>query len=447
MCSFLVSNKSDIKLLNKANYYIKNRGPDHTSFSDSLGITFIHNLLSITGNFTPQPFVDVANKIVCVYNGEIYNAFDLNLNYNTDGECLIPLYKKYGDSFATKLDGEFAVCLVDFKHNKIILASDTFLTKPLWYGKNGEDFVVGSYKSSVTLAGVEKAYRMPANTYKVFDLKLNELYSKPVKTFSLDQHKTSYDDWVNAFEKAISKRANKHVSKQIFLGLSSGYDSGAIACELTKQNIKYKAYSVSANENNVILNKRIDIIKKTAEIDLLQNCNEKFIQARQHINLHVEPYVYEIFSSRSNYTEYVNLHDDGGANAFSLVCMHAKTDGKKIYISGSGADEIFSDYGWQGEGKAKHSNFGGLFPEDLSTIWPWPSFYGSSQISYLTKEEMVGGSYGIECRYPFLDFNVVQEFLWLSAKLKNNNYKSVLDFYMTNNNFPFEKNKKIGFYY
>ena len=38
---------------------------------------------------------------------------------------------------------------------------------------------------------------------------------------------------------------------------------------------------------------------------------------------------------------------------------------------------------------------GGLFPEDLSTIFPWASFYGSTMVSYLAKEEYVAGSYGI----------------------------------------------------
>ena len=57
------------------------------------GLTFIHNLLSITGNFTIQPFIE--NNIICLYNGEIYNYGD----YKSDGECLIPLYKKHGFDF------------------------------------------------------------------------------------------------------------------------------------------------------------------------------------------------------------------------------------------------------------------------------------------------------------------------------------------------------------
>jgi asparagine synthetase B (glutamine-hydrolysing) len=65
--------------------------------------------------------------------------------------------------------------------------------------------------------------------------------------------------------------------------------------------------------------------------------------------------------------------------------------------------------------------------------------------SYLLKEEQIGGSYGVETRYPFLDRDVVQEFLWLTYDLKNEKYKSVLHEYLIINNFPFESGVKKGF--
>ncbi len=61
------------------------------------------------------------------------------------------------------------------------------------------------------------------------------------------------------------------------------------------------------------------------------------------------------------------------------------------------------------------------------------------------KEEYVTGSYGIEGRYPFLDKEVVQKFLWLSADIKNQHYKSPLHLYMLAHNFPFKINSKVGF--
>ena len=128
-----------------------------------------------------------------------------------------------------------------------------------------------------------------------------------------------------------------------------------------------------------------------------------------------------------------------------MICDYAKKEGRKVYLSGSGSDEIFSDYGFGGEKKYPHSNFGGLFPEDLSTIFPWASFYGSTMVSYLAKEEYIAGSYGIETRYPYLDKYVVQEFLYLSSTLKNSKYKSVLYNYLKKNNYSFCENEKIGF--
>jgi len=85
------------------------------------------------------------------------------------------------------------------------------------------------------------------------------------------------------------------------------------------------------------------------------------------------------------------------------------------------------------------------FPEDLSSIFPWPNFFESSQEAFLVKEEYIAGAFGLETRYPFLDRDVVQEFLWLKPELKNKHYKSVLHNYLVENSFPFEENTKRGF--
>ena len=53
--------------------------------------------------------------------------------------------------------------------------------------------------------------------------------------------------------------------------------------------------------------------------------------------------------------------------------------------------------------------------------------------------------HGVETRYPFLDKKVVQEFLWLDHNLKNSQYKSVLDNYFVENNYPFNRGEKKGF--
>ena len=92
-----------------------------------------------------------------------------------------------------------------------------------------------------------------------------------------------------------------------------------------------------------------------------------------------------------------------------------------------------------------HSNFGGEFPDNLLGLFPWSSFYGSTQAAYLSKEEMVAGSFGMEARYPFLDRDAVQCFLNLKANVKNDIYKSVIKSYLDRSNFSVAENRKIGF--
>jgi asparagine synthetase B (glutamine-hydrolysing) len=181
-------------------------------------LTFVHNLLCVTGECTPQPFVE--DDIVCLYNGEIYNQeFS-----RTDGEVLIPLYRQYGATFARHLDGEFALALYDFRLGIVIFATDPFKTKPLFI--NGIE--CASYRSGV---GGEKAQPNEI-LIKTFDGTVLE--RTPVRHWDLAQWKDTYDDWIAAFEQAVAKRAKTNC----FMGLSSGYDSGGIACALLKQAVK-----------------------------------------------------------------------------------------------------------------------------------------------------------------------------------------------------------------
>jgi asparagine synthase (glutamine-hydrolysing) len=428
--------------LDYVNSYTKLRGPDHTGIIKKNNITFLHNLLSITGEFTIQPFVE--DDIVCLYNGEIYNAFDFG-NYKSDGECLIPLYKKYGIDFIKKLDGEFAVVLFDFARNIVVLSTDIFATKPIWMAKDAGNFCICSYKSNADRLGFKDVKRLSPNTVLVLDINLDQRDKYEIYSFSLDQHKKSFADWNVAFYNSINKRCLKNVRESIFIGLSSGYDSGAIACELINQKVQFSAYTIMGSEDKNIMSKRSDYLKKNGcEITISDSSSKA--QALRHLNDFVEEYYYVTYCSKGDYNEYdFRLHQDHGSTGISMICMMAKKNNKKIYLSGQGADEIFSDYGFKGRRIFRHSNFGGLFPNDLKTIFPWPSFYESSQRSYLTKEEYVAGSYGIEARYPFLDKDVIQEFLWLSVDMKNKNYKNVLHNLMSERGFPFNVGVKTGF--
>ena len=56
MCSFTITNK-DISL-ESTNHFSQKRGPDSTSVKKINGISFLHNLLHLTGDKVHQPIIE-----------------------------------------------------------------------------------------------------------------------------------------------------------------------------------------------------------------------------------------------------------------------------------------------------------------------------------------------------------------------------------------------------
>jgi asparagine synthetase B (glutamine-hydrolysing) len=462
MCGILFSSK-EIKELEKILKYLKKRGPDHTEYKIIKNYHFIHVLLSMTGeNYTIQPFV--YDEVVVMFNGEIYNFKDFG-DFNSDGECIIEAYKKHGDDFVRYLEGEFALLLIDFSKDILYYSTDIFSIKPLWFAQDGDDVGLCSYSSSLEYLGFQNIKQVDANTTIKMKLSTREVLTKQtVYDFDLKQHKNNFDDWNKAFENAIVKRT-KGLKHKVFIGLSGGYDSGLISCVLNKLDIDYTAYTILGSEDMELMKQRHSLLKKGEIIDMTQeefNSNKGFLEefSEEYIlkieNGEKENYIKCLMNNNENKANIFlkqykyrmtgqKITNDNGAVGVSYICSKAKPKGEIIYLSGSGADEIVSDYGFNGVKHYGHSTIGGKFPEDLSSVFPWKNFFGNTQRAYLMKEETVSGTWGVEGRYPFLDKQVVQEFLWLSAELKNKNYKSPIHNYLTTHNYPFENGIKVGF--
>ena len=168
MCSFLILPIEVYNKHKKVNKHLKSRGPDATNIIEFNGYVFVHNLLHICGEKTLQPFVSEEEKIIALFNGEIYNYQEFG-EYKSDGECLLDLYQKYGEEFIKKLDGEFAIVIFDFKNNKIILSSDIFATKPLFYHIVNNSIYISSLRSPIEkILGFDdfKVYRQIDETKK-----------------------------------------------------------------------------------------------------------------------------------------------------------------------------------------------------------------------------------------------------------------------------------------
>jgi len=269
------------------------------------------------------------------------------------------------------------------------------------------------------------------------------LKKKEIYNLNLRQYVQNFDTWCELFDASVKKRI-ENTNEKFFVGLSSGYDSGAIVCSLEKNNAQFTTCSVRAAENLEILQSRIQRLPESRRY-LFFMSEKEFESHKAYVGTTCEFY-------RSAY-EMVGRHyvvqDDKGSFGTSFICDKAKKDDFIIYMSGHGADEIYSDYGFKGKPVPgfDHCTIAGNYPHDLEDCFPWKNFNGYRMIDFAYKDESVGGSYGIEVRYPFLDRRLVQSFLNIEASLKNEKYKAPLYHYLTSNKYSFSEGtgSKVGF--
>lgn len=105
-------------------------GPDDQTLRCADGWALGNNRLAIQGlDHGTQPFT-LGQHLTCVFNGEIYNHHELRNQLATkgyrftgtcDGDVLLPLYELYGPSFAERLEGMYAIAIVDSRTGEPVL--------------------------------------------------------------------------------------------------------------------------------------------------------------------------------------------------------------------------------------------------------------------------------------------------------------------------------------
>ncbi|MEP0846796.1 MAG: asparagine synthase (glutamine-hydrolyzing) [Phycisphaerae bacterium] len=135
---------------------LAHRGPDdrgRSAWPD--GRAFLgHRRLSIidlVGGHQPIASEDAAAELI--YNGEIYNFRSLRTELeraghrfrtHTDGECALHAYQDQPDDFARRLDGMFAIAILDPARRRLALVRDRLGIKPLYYHFDGQTLIFAS---------------------------------------------------------------------------------------------------------------------------------------------------------------------------------------------------------------------------------------------------------------------------------------------------------------
>ncbi len=138
---------------------LHHRGPDDNGYwlESNLGLGLGHTRLAIQDLSAAgrQPMTSHSGRFKMVFNGEIYNHFDLrdllrDENFNSwigysDTETLLAGFEHWGiKETIIKSKGMFAFAIYDSKLNTLTLGRDRMGEKPLYYGWQGDSFVFAS---------------------------------------------------------------------------------------------------------------------------------------------------------------------------------------------------------------------------------------------------------------------------------------------------------------
>ena len=144
MCGFVVVYGKKGSVLGKKHQIIRagnllhHRGPDAGQgyFDNRVGMYFKRLSVVDLSQDASQPFVSDNDKLILVFNGEIYNYKELRIGLEkkghhfvttSDTEVLLRMYEEYGDECVNYLRGMFAFVLWNKVTNKLKAFRDRFL--------------------------------------------------------------------------------------------------------------------------------------------------------------------------------------------------------------------------------------------------------------------------------------------------------------------------------
>ncbi len=144
------------------------RGPDDEGYyvAGPLGLGFRRlSIIDLAGGH--QPMSDREESVWVIFNGEIYNCFELRreleayghvFRTQSDTEVIVHGYKQWGDDLLDRLNGMFGLAIWDVREKRLVLARDPFGIKLLYYRIDGGRLYFGSEMRPIRAAmpdGVE----------------------------------------------------------------------------------------------------------------------------------------------------------------------------------------------------------------------------------------------------------------------------------------------------
>ena len=395
-----IDNKESLKSMLSA---IHHRGPDDFGYwnGDSKSPRFGHRRLSIQdlSSSGHQPMISSSGRFVIVFNGEIYNHFEIRKEINnlnkchsiwrgtSDTETLLEAIEIWPiEKVLNKIIGMFTFALWDRKDRSLILSRDRFGEKPLYYGLiqankkfDGKNIVFGSelstFKSLKNInleidshalgyffkygyipaplsiySGIKKL--SPGHFIKI-DCNKNSGYAPTIlpkefqwykteeivnKNFSVQKTNLNSDDYLRNLEDILLSAINYQSISDVPLGtfLSGGIDSSLITALLqSQQKNPISSFTISFPDDNFSNNKYFNEAPYAKLVAEYLGTKHTEVALTYKDAQQVIPNLSKIYSEP--------FADSSQLPTF-LVCREAKKAGLSVMLSGDGGDELFGGY-------------------------------------------------------------------------------------------------------
>lgn len=311
-----------------------------------------------------QPMLSENEQIIITFNGEIYNFKKLrkeleSLGYTfqstSDTEVILAAYEEWGTATFEKLDGMFAICIVDLISQKLILARDRVGMKPLFYHQSEEGLVWASeikallknefVKPEINWNGVytnflfqttlspqtcfQQIFSLEPASFMTVDLKSKNIIKEKFWTLPFPATKNiSEEEAVRIIDELISESISEQLYADVPVAvmMSGGIDSTLIASKAKFFNTDINTYTISYPfseeevKNASIAANYFGVSHEVKEV----SDEEALEQLKENIQHFEEPYSsIEVLINAAKYAHDKNF---------------------KVVLSGNGADELFAGY-------------------------------------------------------------------------------------------------------
>jgi asparagine synthase (glutamine-hydrolysing) len=362
-----------ISLTDKVSY----RGPDASGYlnynsstneinKSRFNLFFGHRRLSIIDLSADGDQPLKSDDCYIIFNGEIFNYVELKQELlkdgivcktETDTEVIIKIYKKYGTSGFSKLNGMWAFAIYDINKKQVVLSRDRFSLKPLFYLQQDNCFFFASeikqllpILKSVNIDQQKIFYLFKQGILdddeNTFILRINRLKAKhnliiSLKEKSIKEEKywdyyeqdISFNDVEEHFRELLTDSIRIRLRSDVKVGtlLSGGLDSSVISIIAQQLNGKeVNTFSVVSKNFKNSEEKFVDILiteKGILNQKLFITPDEVLKNINAVITAQDEPF--STFSVVAQYTMLKKIRENSNIT---------------VVLSGQGGDEVLMGY-------------------------------------------------------------------------------------------------------